>query len=82
MKDFHIRIADDNLVFSANISSPWIEAREPLHGHNYRVAAEVCGPLGENQYVVIFWPSATPCRRSCGNWIIACCCRPSIPQFR
>ena len=27
---------------------------EPLHGHNYRVRAEVSGPLDENQYVIDF----------------------------
>ncbi len=27
---------------------------ERLHGHNYRVAAEVAGPLDENHYVVDF----------------------------
>ena len=27
---------------------------EPLHGHNYRVWAEVSGPLDENHYVVDF----------------------------
>lgn len=30
------------------------DACERLHGHNYRVAAEVEGPLDENQYVVDF----------------------------
>jgi 6-pyruvoyltetrahydropterin/6-carboxytetrahydropterin synthase len=52
---FHIRVTKDYLVFSAahfitfngNIC-------ERLHGHNYRVAAEVAGPLDENHYVVDF----------------------------
>lgn len=35
------------ITFAGNIC-------EPLHGHNYRVAAEVSGPLDENHYVVDF----------------------------
>lgn len=27
---------------------------EPLHGHNYRVGADIQGPLGQHQYVVDF----------------------------
>ena len=54
-ENYHVRIAKDYLVFSAahfitfngNIC-------ERLHGHNYRVAAEVYGPLDENHYVVDF----------------------------
>ena len=52
---YHVRVTKDYLVFSAahfitfngNIC-------ERLHGHNYRVAAEVFGPLDENHYVVDF----------------------------
>jgi 6-pyruvoyltetrahydropterin/6-carboxytetrahydropterin synthase len=52
---YHVRVTKDYLVFSAahfitfngNIC-------ERLHGHNYRVAAEVHGPLDENHYVVDF----------------------------
>jgi 6-pyruvoyltetrahydropterin/6-carboxytetrahydropterin synthase len=52
---YHVRVTKDYLVFSAahfitfngNIC-------ERLHGHNYRVAAEVAGPLDENHYVVDF----------------------------
>ena len=52
---YHIRVTKDYLVFSAahfitfngNIC-------ERLHGHNYRVAAEVFGPLDDNHYVVDF----------------------------
>ena len=53
--NYHVRLTKDFLVFSAahfitfngNIC-------ERLHGHNYRVAAEVHGPLDENHYVVDF----------------------------
>jgi 6-pyruvoyltetrahydropterin/6-carboxytetrahydropterin synthase len=52
---YHVRVSKDYLVFSAahfitfngNIC-------ERLHGHNYRVAAEVYGPLDKNHYVIDF----------------------------
>lgn len=52
---FHVRVTKDHLVFSAahfitfngNIC-------ERLHGHNWRVAVEVSGPLDENHYVFDF----------------------------
>jgi len=52
---FRVRVTKDHLVFSAahfitfngNIC-------ERLHGHNWRVAVEVAGPLDENQYVFDF----------------------------
>lgn len=52
---FHVRVTKDHLVFSAahfitfngNIC-------ERLHGHNWRTAVEVSGPLDENQYVFDF----------------------------
>ncbi len=52
---YHVRVDKDYLVFSAahfitfdgNIC-------ERLHGHNWRVWAEVYGPLDENHYVIDF----------------------------
>lgn len=52
---FRVRVTKDHLVFSAahfitfngNIC-------ERLHGHNWRVAVEVAGPLDENRYVFDF----------------------------
>lgn len=52
---YRVRVTKDHLVFSAahfitfngNIC-------ERLHGHNWRVAGEVSGPLDENQYVFDF----------------------------
>ncbi|HJT31546.1 MAG TPA: 6-pyruvoyl tetrahydropterin synthase family protein [Pirellulales bacterium] len=54
-ESYHVRLTKDYLVFSAahfitfngNIC-------ERLHGHNYRVTAEVFGPLDENHYVIDF----------------------------
>ena len=55
MPRFHIRIANDDLVFSAAhfITLPGGQC-ERLHGHTYRVVAEIHGPLDENQYVMDF----------------------------
>jgi 6-pyruvoyltetrahydropterin/6-carboxytetrahydropterin synthase len=55
MKAFHVRVADNGLVFSAaHFITVAPENCERLHGHNYRVAAEVEGPLDEQQCVVDF----------------------------
>ena len=54
MQQFHVRIAGDDLVFSAAHFITFGGKCERLHGHNYRVAAEVHGPLNENHYVVDF----------------------------
>ena len=52
---YHVRVTKDYLVFSAAHFITYNgNICERLHGHNYRVAAEVFGPLDENQYVVDF----------------------------
>jgi len=52
---YHVRMAKDYLVFSAAHFITYAgNTCERLHGHNYRVSAEVHGPLDENQYVVDF----------------------------
>lgn len=52
---YHVRISKDYLVFSAGHFITFAgNICERLHGHNYRVAAEVHGPLDENHYVVDF----------------------------
>jgi len=52
---YHVRVAGDRLVFSAGhfitVDGNFCER---LHGHDYRVAAEVHGPLDANGYVVDF----------------------------
>ena len=55
MPAYHVRISQDTLAFSA-AHFITIDPRtcESLHGHNYRVAAEVHGPLDENSCVVDF----------------------------
>lgn len=55
MERYRVRIAKDTLIFSAgHFITHSGDVCERLHGHNYRVAAEVEGPLDENQYVVDF----------------------------
>lgn len=50
-----VRLQKESLVFSAAHFITFAgNICERLHGHNYRVAAEVEGPLDENQYVVDF----------------------------
>src|SRR5208337_3175130 len=55
MTDYSVRIAGDNLIFSAAhfILLPG-GICEPLHGHNYRVAVELSGPLNEIECVIDF----------------------------
>lgn len=52
---FHVRVSKDFLVFSAaHFITLGKNICERLHGHNYRVAAEVEGPLTEQQWVIDF----------------------------
>jgi 6-pyruvoyltetrahydropterin/6-carboxytetrahydropterin synthase len=55
---FRVRVTKDHLVFSAGhfitIATPAGEICERLHGHNWRAAVEVAGPLDENRYVFDF----------------------------
>ena len=52
---YRVRVTKDHLVFSA---AHFITFNgticERLHGHNWRVAVEVAGPLDENHYVFDF----------------------------
>ena len=55
LETYHVRLTKDYLVFSAAHFITFDgDVCERLHGHNYRVEAEVHGPLDENQYVVDF----------------------------
>ncbi len=55
MQNFHVKLSSDELVFSAaHFITLGAEQCERLHGHNYRVAAEVHGQLDENHCVVDF----------------------------
>jgi 6-pyruvoyltetrahydropterin/6-carboxytetrahydropterin synthase len=52
---FKVRVTKDALVFSAGHFITFDgNVCERIHGHNYRVAVEVEGPLDENHYVFDF----------------------------
>lgn len=52
---FRVRVTKDHLVFSAAHFITFNgNVCERLHGHNWRVAAEIEGPLDENSYVFDF----------------------------
>jgi len=53
-EQFCVRVTKDHLVFSAAHFVTIGDFCERLHGHNWRVAAEVRGPLDENSFVVDF----------------------------
>ncbi len=54
-ESYRVRISKDYLVFSAGHFITYDgDVCERLHGHNYRVAAEIAGPLDENHYVIDF----------------------------
>ena len=52
---YRVRVTKDYLVFSAAHFITFNgNVCERLHGHNYRVAAEIHGPLDQNYYVIDF----------------------------
>jgi 6-pyruvoyltetrahydropterin/6-carboxytetrahydropterin synthase len=54
-ESYRVRLQKEQHVFSAaHFITFQGDVCEPLHGHNYRVWAEVEGPLDENHYVVDF----------------------------
>jgi 6-pyruvoyltetrahydropterin/6-carboxytetrahydropterin synthase len=53
-ESYSVRIAKEDLVFSAGHFITFGDVCERLHGHNFRVTAEVHAKLDENHYVVDF----------------------------
>ena len=52
---FHVRLEKEQLIFSAaHFITFNDDICERLHGHNYRVMAEIRGQLDNNQYVIDF----------------------------
>lgn len=52
---YKVHVAKDELVFSSGHFITFNgDHCERIHGHNYRVAVEVDGPLDENAYVIDF----------------------------
>ena len=55
MPDFTIRVAGDDLIFSASHFITFEDGGcEALHGHDFYVAVEAHGPLNPSQYVLDF----------------------------
>jgi 6-pyruvoyl tetrahydropterin synthase/QueD family protein len=52
--NFSIRVAKENLKFSAAHFIAYPGFREPLHGHNYQVGVYVEGALAKTGYVIDF----------------------------
>jgi len=53
-ESYHVRIAKAEHVFSAGHFITFGGMCERVHGHNYRVAAEVSGPLDDDHLVIDF----------------------------
>ena len=54
-KQYCVRLKKESLIFSAAHFITFAgNICERLHGHNYRVFAEIYGPLDENEYVIDF----------------------------
>ena len=54
-ESYHVHLNKEYLVFSAAHFITFNgNVCERLHGHNWRVSAEIHGPLDENEYVVDF----------------------------
>jgi len=55
MEHYRIRVGGDDLIFSAaHFITLEDGSCESVHGHDYKAAAEVAGPLNESRYVVDF----------------------------
>ncbi len=68
MSHYRVRVTKDFLIFSAGhfITLEW-GICERIHGHNWRVAIEVEGPLNEHEYVFDFIALLDLGRALCGR---------------
>ncbi|MDR2346328.1 MAG: 6-carboxytetrahydropterin synthase [Planctomycetaceae bacterium] len=64
---YSIRFDSDTLSFPAShfITFGNPEKIEALHGHNFRVRAEIMGPLGKLGYVIDFLPAYDALKKIC-----------------
>jgi 6-pyruvoyltetrahydropterin/6-carboxytetrahydropterin synthase len=66
---YHVRLTKDELGFCAAHFITFAGSLcERIHGHNYRVQAEVHGPLDENHYVVDFITLRDALKRRVDAW--------------
>jgi 6-pyruvoyltetrahydropterin/6-carboxytetrahydropterin synthase len=65
---YAIRFEHDALHFSAShfITFDTPEKVEALHGHNFRIKAEIAGPLNSREYVVDFLIAFDALKKICG----------------
>jgi 6-pyruvoyltetrahydropterin/6-carboxytetrahydropterin synthase len=69
MPEFHIRVAGDDLTFSAaHFITLEDGSRERLHGHTFHVAVEVFGPLNDSGYVGDYHAVAAVMRKILDGW--------------
>ena len=55
MERYRVRVAGNDVLFSSAHFITWSETEcERLHGHDYRVRADISGPLGPDRYVYDF----------------------------
>ena len=66
-ESFRVHVTKDYLKFSAAHFIAYKGFRERLHGHNYKVAVGVHGPLGRQGYVVDFGVVKRIARKLCGE---------------
>jgi len=69
LNSYAIRFEHDALHFSAShfITFDIPEKVEALHGHNFRIKAEVAGPLNRREYVVDFLVAFDMLKKICGT---------------
>ena len=83
MPQFHVRLAGDDLVFSAGHFITLADGRcERLHGHSYRVAAEISARWAQQVRGRFRSRRAACCGASWPSWIIACCLPTVHPAIR
>jgi 6-pyruvoyltetrahydropterin/6-carboxytetrahydropterin synthase len=64
---FRIRVDADSLRFAAGHFATFGGDLEPVHGHNYRVTAELAGLLTEESWVMDFGVVKETLREICGR---------------